>query len=192
MSDREAAASDVRRGRRMLLALAALFLLPLAVAFALYYGGSWRPAGSASHGELIVPARALPQAAGAAALHGKWTLVYAGDGACDPACRRALHVMRQTRLALNDEMTRVQRVLLATGGCCDRDFLEREHAGLVVLDASQGALRELLAAFPREDREHAVFIVDPLGNLMMRQDVRASPRGFLRDLRKLLELSHIG
>ena len=46
-----------RRGRQMLLALAALFLLPLLVAFTLYYGKVWRPAGSASKGELIEPAR---------------------------------------------------------------------------------------------------------------------------------------
>ena len=36
-----------------------MFLLPVFVAFALYYGKLWRPAGSASKGELIQPARPL-------------------------------------------------------------------------------------------------------------------------------------
>ncbi len=48
-----------RRGRRSLLILAAIFLLPVFAAFALYYGKLWRPAGSASKGELIEPARPL-------------------------------------------------------------------------------------------------------------------------------------
>ena len=117
-----------RRGRRMLLIVAAMFLLPVVVAFALYYGKLWRPAGSASKGELITPARPLDVAglrmpdgtpAGEAVFAGKWSLIYIGDGACDADCRQALVFARQSRLALNNEMTRVQRVFLATGNCCD-------------------------------------------------------------------------
>jgi hypothetical protein len=37
-----------------------------------------------------------------------------------------------------------------------------------------------------------VFVVDPLGNLMMRFDVAQNPKGLLQDLEKLLKLSHIG
>jgi hypothetical protein len=46
--------------------------------------------------------------------------------------------------------------------------------------------------FPVADREQSLFIVDPLGNLMMRYDVRQNPKGLLQDLKKLLSLSHIG
>ena len=48
-----------RRGRRILLVLAAIFLLPVVIAFAMYYSGVGRPAGSSSQGELIDPARPL-------------------------------------------------------------------------------------------------------------------------------------
>jgi glutathione peroxidase-family protein len=37
-----------------------------------------------------------------------------------------------------------------------------------------------------------VFIVDPKGNLMMRYDAHAVPKGLHEDLQKLLNLSHIG
>jgi hypothetical protein len=100
--------------------------------------------------------------------------------------------MRQTRLALNNDMTRVARVFLVTGACCDRPFLGSEHAGLLVLDAGGAAAQPLLAQFPTENREHTLFIVDPLGNLMESYDARANPRGLLEDLKKLLALSHIG
>ncbi len=124
--------------------------------------------------------------------HGNWTLVYIGDGTCDASCRQALHVMRQTRLALGTDMTRIARVFLVSGSCCARDYLAREHAGLVVLEATGARGARLLGEFPSEDRAYSLFVVDPLGNLMMRYDVRRSPGGLLLDLKKLLGLSSIG
>jgi cytochrome oxidase Cu insertion factor (SCO1/SenC/PrrC family) len=189
-----------RRNFRTVFALAALFLLPLLLSFWLYYGVHWRPQGTASHGALIVPAQPLPDvtltdAAGVPASHifsGKWSLVYVGDGACDANCRTTLFFMRQTRLSLNNEMTRVQRVFLATGDCCDRAFLATEHPGLRVLDASSAAAGPLLALFEPQGRAQGLYIVDPLGNLMMRYDARLPPRGLLEDLKRLLQLSQIG
>ena len=188
------------RGRRTLLIVAALFLVPVAVAFTLYYGKLWHPANSSSKGELINPARPLVVAglrhpdgtpASAEVLSGKWTLIYIGDGHCDEACRNALVFGRQSRLALNNEMTRVQRVLLATSNCCDHEYFAREHEGLITLDASSKEAAALLAQFP-EAREHSLFIVDPLGNLMMRHDASRTTKDLLSDLKKLLKLSHIG
>ena len=51
---------------------------------------------------------------------------------------------------------------------------------------------ELLAQFPQDNQANMIFIVDPLGNLMMRFDARQEPKGLLSDLQKLLKLSHIG
>jgi len=100
--------------------------------------------------------------------------------------------MRQTHAALGRLQPRVQRVLLATAACCDRGFLDREHPGLRLIDASGPADAALVAAFPRERLQRGIFIVDPLGNLMMRYDTGLDPRGLLQDLKKLLRLSHIG
>jgi hypothetical protein len=189
------------RGRRTLLILAARFFTPVIVAFALYYGGVWRPAGSASKGELIQPARPLNVAGlrepgGAAApdsvLAGKWTLLYIGDGACDEACKTALTYGRQTRIAAGKDMDRVQRVFVATANCCDQQYLGAEQPGLVTLDASSAEAQKFVAQFPG-DRAHSLFIVDPLGNLMMRHDARqVINKDLLSDLKKLLKLSHIG
>ena len=115
-----------------------------------------------------------------------------GDGGCDAACREALYVMRQTRLLLNNDMTRVQRVFLVTAGCCAREFLSRAHSGLVVLDAAGPAAQPLVREFSAADRTRTVFVVDPLGNLILSYDARSDPHGLLEDLRKLLRLSHIG
>jgi cytochrome oxidase Cu insertion factor (SCO1/SenC/PrrC family) len=188
-----------RRNFRTVFALGGLFLVPLLLSFWLYYGLHWHPRGTTNHGELIEPLRllpdvTLPDASGATHSHlfqAKWTLVYVGDGACDANCRSTLFFMRQTRLSLNNEMTRVQRVFLATANCCDRAWLSAEHPGLIVVDASQAQAQPLLAQFP-QGRTQTLFVVDPLGNLMMRYDARLPPRGLLDDLKHLLQLSHIG
>src|SRR5882757_23518 len=187
------------RNLRLLALLAALFLLPLAVAFWVYYGTDWRPVRTVNHGELISPVRPMPathlqpavetDAAAGELFHHKWSLVYIGDGQCDDACRNALLVMRQTRLSLNNEMARVERVFLVTSNCCARAFLAHEHPGLHVFLAEGNSV---LNVFPVEARAQSLFIVDPLGNLMMRYDVRQDPKGLLQDLKKLLSLSHIG
>jgi hypothetical protein len=192
------------RNLRTLGALAALFFLPLVVSVWLYYGMSWTPSGHINHGELIQPPRPLPRLGiattpeRAAAVpdpvlfRGKWTLVYVGDGRCEASCRATLYVMRQTLLALGAEMPRVARVFLVTADCCAKDYLAREHAGMTIMEATGNVGTQVLSQFPAGDRAHTLFVVDPLGNLMMRYDVRRNPRGLLVDLRRLLELSQIG
>jgi hypothetical protein len=207
---RSADARELRfRNLRTLAVLAALFFVPLLASFWLYYGTSWRPGGHVNHGELIQPPRPLPTVelprvdiAGAQGrelaapdptlFRSKWTLVYVGDGSCDASCRGTLYVMRQTRLALGTDMARLGRVFLVTANCCARNYLARQHAGMTVLDATGAAGARLLSQFPVGDTAHSLFVVDPLGNLMMRYDVRRDPRGLLVDLKRLLELSQIG
>jgi hypothetical protein len=193
-------ASNLRsRNLRTLGMLAGLFVLPLLLSFWIYYATDWRPVTHVNHGELITPARPLPRAdlpvvsgSARALFRRDWFVVYIGRGSCDDSCRNSLYVMRQTRLALNNDVSRVERVFLVTGDCCDRGFLAKEHVGLMVLDASGSAAIPLLSTFPQAEREHSLFIVDPLGNLMMRFDTRQNPKGLLQDLQKLLRLSHIG
>jgi hypothetical protein len=173
----------------MLLALVVLFAAPLGLAFWLYYGSSWRPASHTNHGQLIAPVVPVP----GAAFTGKWSLVVIGAGAqgCDAACRGALVYARQTWLSLGKLAPRVQRVLLAGEGCCDTGYLQGEQAGLLALPPTATGAVNPRPVFPAPHSD-TVFIVDPLGNLMMRYDVRDNPSGLRDDLKKLLELSHIG
>jgi len=178
------------RGRPQFLLLLLVFAAPLGLAFWLYYGSSWRPAARNNHGTLIEPARPL---AHPGVLAGKWSLVVIGSGAdgCDERCRDTLVYARQTWLSLGKYAARAQRVLLSGGECCDQPYLQREHQGLVLLRATTPETLALLQAFPAP-QAHTIFIVDPLGNLMMRYDAQADPKGLREDLKKLLDLSHIG
>ena len=196
-----------RASRTQFWILVGVFFIPLVVAFVIYYGFSgWRPAGSTAKGDLISPARPLQigvlltpqdQPLEANLLHGKWSLVYVGDGQCDARCREALTLMRQTRLALNDDASRVQRLFFVTQNCCDLDYLNTEHAGLISARVEEGVERKMLQTFPRYqdvpvESAGRIYIVDPLGNLMMSYAPDAPQKALLEDLRKLLKLSHIG
>jgi len=197
-----------RRGQRQLVLLAALFFVPLAVAFWLYYGPtSWRPVGGTNKGDLVDPAVPLPAVALAKPdgtrtstdfLQGKWTIAYLGDGACNERCREALYLSRQSRIALNKDMDRVQRVFLATGNCCDSEFLAAEHPDLAVAVLGNDAdSRALLAKIPAlggvpPATAGRLYVIDPLGNLVLSYSAAAPDKALLTDVKKLLRLSHIG
>lgn len=177
--------------RRTMTLLIALFFLPLAASFVLYYGMEWRPAGGSNHGELLQPIRQLPESLGQ--LEGKWSLAYVGNGACDSACRDALYIARQVHTLLNKDMGRVNRVLLATEACCDQGLPAAGHAGLLMVDVAEPAARDaLLAELPPGDHAHDLFVIDPLLNIVLRFDAREDPKGLLTDMKKLLKLSSIG
>jgi cytochrome oxidase Cu insertion factor (SCO1/SenC/PrrC family) len=192
------------RSRKAIWILIAAFFAPLALAFLMYYGVGIRPHGTTNQGDLITPPVTLPeielpgvadQKLAADALRGKWTMVFIGDGACDARCREALTLMRQTRLALGDDMPRVQRLFLITGNCCDQAYLDTEHSGLLLGRIDNPAGQTLLQIFPERAaaaQAGRIYLVDPLGNLMMKYESDAPQKGLLTDLKKLLKLSHIG
>jgi hypothetical protein len=201
----EAAQRD-RRRRRQLIGLALFFFAPLAVSFYLYYGPSaWRPLGRVNRGVLIEPARpvpslALPLLAGgttdAGFLKGKWTFLYVESGLCIESCRKHLYDMRQVRTALDRDMDRVQRVFL-TSDVEDPTLLATLHdlhPDLVVVKLD-GAAHPLIALLPGGTSTLAaerIYVIDPLGNLMMWYAADAKPKGLLEDMKRLLRLSSIG
>lgn len=196
--------AGARRSRLGLIGLAALFFVPLALSFLLYYGTSWRPSGGTQHGELIRPPRALPAItllpvdggpARPDGLRGAWHLVYLGPADCNQPCRDSLVLTRQVRLALDKDMTRVRRVYLYPGEANPAAMLAADHPDLMVASLATEEATRLAADF-RSGRAGPEagewFLVDPLGNLMMAYPADVAPKGLLKDLERLLKLSHIG
>lgn len=197
--------SVVRRRRLQLVALAALFIGPLALSAFLYFGSGLRPPGHVQHGELLDPARPLPDAtlptaAGSVTaadfLHHKWSLVTVAHGDCDGRCAAALAAARDARIALDQDAPRVQRVLLADAPCCEAAWRGAAAGGLITawLDSADG--QRLVAAFatrtaptPEPGR---IYLVDPLGNLVLSYPPGTDPKDLLKDLSRLLRLSQIG
>lgn len=167
--------------RLMLLALAAVFFLPFAIGSGLFWSG-WRPATLRNHGELIQPPRALPPSAGA--LHGKWLLIVPARDGCTQTCQAALQQLQRAHAALGKNQGRVQRVVVAIGTAP----IQHQQALTVISPATEdeAAWRQAL-----DDYTSAVFVADPLGNVMMRYGEPIDARSILRDMERLLKYSWI-
>ncbi len=183
-------------GRLTLLAIAAIFFVPLLLAALLYWRGQGLPAaGRTNHGALLTPIVNIDDAAPASALRGRqegaWLLVYANPAGCNVACRDALFTMRQSRLMLGRDMDRLRRVFLHGETAPDTVFLAAEHEGLITLADSR--IHELF-----DDKKPAslptggFYLVDPLGNLVMYFPPDIDPTDMVEDIEHLLELSRIG
>jgi len=193
--------------RRKLLLLAALFVLPMLVAYALYYSG-WRPAAVHPHGELVQPARPVADAALVllegkpmrfSELRGKWTLVTFSAAECLKPCEHNLTKIRQVIAAQGKDADRVQSVLVVTDGRA-LDWLHyavKDYPGMRVVTGPAESVTALAREFTLPagsplDNLNRVYLVDPLGNLMMSYPADADPTGMRKDLAKLLRVSQIG
>ena len=176
--------NPAKRGRVKLALLALFFLLPV--------GASWlvwwldlAPGAAGNYGTLLPP---RPEAlAPLAAVKGKWVLVQFDGGACDAGCERKLYFMRQVRRAQGKDMQRVERLWLLTDAVKPRAELLAAIEGTVVAPALASA------GFPAEKSvtDH-IYLVDPLGNLMMRFPREPDPARVIKDLKQLLKVSSFG
>lgn len=192
----------VRRGRRQLLGMALLFFAPLVAAILVYFVfPSLQPEAHTNYGTLLTPARPLPALrfvddGGAprdeTALRGKWGWVLLQEGDCDPACAAKLHQVRQIRTLLNEKRVRTRRVYVAPDAArlaAARAALAQDHPDLLFLAAADfAAVRAFFGAAPAG----TLFLVDPLGNYLMRYPPEAESPGILKDIRRLLRVSQIG
>lgn len=196
------------RGRLMLLLLASLFFGPLLLA-SVWYGHADRwplPEQRANHGQLISPPQPLAglqlhdlqgHALAEDAWQGRWLLVYPGLPTCDAECENLLYQIRQVRTALGKDTERVQRIYLLAEVPRDPARLEALHGLHPDLLLAVLASPETVAQFPDADAAtlwsgQQLYVVDPLGNLMMRYGATQEPKDILADLKRLLRLSHIG
>jgi hypothetical protein len=184
-----------QRGRRILLLIAATFLLPIALAAYMYYSGSnWLLIESTTNGELITPPRTLPDTlltsgADPKQLYGHWNLAVLADAQCDALCTQALEHIRQIRLSLGPKMPRVQTLYLPRAVTAIPEAVATEHPALIVVapDVSTD-IRRIVGEY----NNGQIFLVDPLGNLMMQYTPDASMGDVRKDLGHLLKLSGIG
>lgn len=192
MSD---AATPAKRSSATLWLIVALAAAPVAASYLLYY--FWPPARTVNYGELVEP-RPLPDIALALAdgspfrlsqLRGKWVLVSLDSGRCDAPCDRKLLYMRQLRLTQGKERERVERVWLILDGIAPGAGAIEPYAGTWMVRAD-AALARLFPA-PGKPVDH-IYLVDPLGNVMMRFPRDPEPRRMIKDLQRLLKASQVG
>lgn len=189
------------RSRVIFLAILAVFFGPMLVAYLMFVNLQWAPEHHTNHGELIEPVRPLThlslrdenaQVFGEDFWRHRWTLVYVGGGPCDLYCETALFKMRQARLSLGRDADRVQRLYLLSGAVGERlAGLLPAHKGMVLASPLDAASSEAQGVFG-EPARGALYLVDPMGNLMLRYDEDSTTKGIQKDLKRLLKVSKIG
>lgn len=190
-----------RRARRMLVLLFAVCAAPAVAAYLMYY--VFKPQGGTSaYGKLIEPQRPLPalmvrddetgETLPLSSLKGKWLMISADAAACDENCVSKLFYMRQIRVLQGNERTRVETLWLVTDDGAVSDRVDNSYEDTRRLRADPVALASWLPTQEGTGLRDHIYLVDPLGNLMMAFPKNAEPGRIKSDLSRLLKWSGTG
>ncbi|HJV60235.1 MAG TPA: hypothetical protein VJ743_04770 [Albitalea sp.] len=187
-------------GRLKMLLVLAVCAAPVIASYFTYF--VIRPQSRSNYSELITPPVALPHdlplrtLAGAtvpaASLRGQWLMVVVADAACDATCEKYLFVQRQLREALGAEKERVDKLwLIPDAGTPRPEVLQAISQGqaAMVLRVPRDALTRWLSPAPGRTLAQHLYIVDPMGQWMMRVPPDPDPSKLKRDLDRLLRAS---
>jgi hypothetical protein len=195
------------RGRWKLLLVIAVCAAPLLASYFMYY--VVKPKGGVTNYGTLLDARQYPipamastlldgRAATLADYRGKWIMLKVGPSTCLDACQDQLFAMRQLRTMQGKAMDRVERVWLITDNEPLETMLLRVNDGTHMLRAPADVVQQWLPVQSGDSAADYVYLIDPLGNLMMRFPKGAVSSDTARvgkvhkDLAKLLKASAIG
>jgi hypothetical protein len=192
-------AARVVQGRWRLVLLLLVCAAPVIASYFTYY--VVRPDARRNFGELIEPQRPVPELTATAlngqplalnTLKGQWLLVSVDSGACGSACEQQLYLQRQLRESLGKEKERIDRVWFVTDEAAVPEALKEGLRGATVLRVPQVQLAQWLAPAAGHALADHLYVVDPMGNWMMRFPAQldlASAAKAKRDLERLLRAS---
>jgi hypothetical protein len=191
---------QTQRGRWKLYMVIAICAAPILFSYLTYY--VIKPTGRTNYGTLLDP-RLYPMPklnsvlqGGApeelTAYKGKWIMLQVSSSDCQTKCQSGLFAMRQLRLMQGKDMDRMERVLLIPDQLPMETSLIREYDGMHILRVDGNALNAWLPAEGGSTVQDRLYLIDPLGNLMMRYPVDADPNKIKKDIAKLLKASSIG
>jgi cytochrome oxidase Cu insertion factor (SCO1/SenC/PrrC family) len=179
--------------------LIAVFILPFTMAVLLHFI-DLKPSGK-SYGNLIQPPKSLqiPMLKDAQGKVFKpeqwnkiWSIVAIDSTGCAAQCAERVHMLKQVHTSMNKEIDRVQRVLLVPTGMKSEvsSLLQKKYPDLIILAGTDQESVKFAAEF--DVNKGNVFLVDPLGNLMMSYPDKFDPKGLYSDLKRLLKNSWAG
>jgi hypothetical protein len=187
-------------GRWKMLALMLVCAAPVIASYLTYY--VIRPDARKNYGELILPARALPEvkaqlldgsAVPLPALQGQWLLLSVASGACNEACQKNIYWTRQLREVMGRDKDRIERIWLVVDDApVDTKLAPQVHAPLndaQALRVSRAVLEQWLPAAAGQKIEDHLYVVDPYGHLMLRWPANLDAAKAKRDIHNLLRAS---
>ncbi|EFF77741.1 hypothetical protein HMPREF0004_0920 [Achromobacter piechaudii ATCC 43553] len=183
-------------------------LAPIVAAFVVYMNPQWWPADSSNYGTLVSPQRPMPAANelklttldgkpfDLQSLKGKWLLVAADGAACPESCARKLYITRNTHASQGKNVDRLARVWFITDNEPVPEKVLEAYQGTVMLRVNADQLAYYLLARDSAAGQPAlqdpIWVIDPLGNLMMQYPAQADGVKVRKDISKLVYNSRIG
>jgi cytochrome oxidase Cu insertion factor (SCO1/SenC/PrrC family) len=195
--------NSVRNRKRLtLIALMALFLSPVLAAWL------WTPDTFRNRGELIDPPQPLvnvpmisPDGSDVdlTNLFGRWTYVFFVEAGCDESCKQLADAVERVRLSQgkNEKRVRLMVITLSPDALSSVDEIRLIMPKTIVLGVNAAEKEQLLPQFMSSGEASAlqsgsIFLVDPMGNLMMSYPAKADPTDLRKDISRLLRASRIG
>ena len=200
MQNNQVANKSNTKSRLTLFIVIALCAAPMIFSYLSYY--VIKPQGRTNYGDLIDP-RAYPipvlglttldgKPAALEDFKGKWIMLQVNGGDCQKTCADKLYYMRQLRFSQGKEMERIERVWLVTDKEAVNTQLIREFEGTHILRVDAAKLAAWLPVDAGTSAADHTFMIDPLGNLMMRFPKDPDNNKIKKDIGKLLRASRIG
>ena len=193
------AMNNTASGRWKMFVILLVCAAPVLASYFTYY--VIRPEGRRNFGELIDPQRPLPAFSGLdaegqsvplAALKGQWLLLSVAGGACDAACQQRLYFQRQLRESLGKEKDRLDWVWLVNDKVATPEAIQPALKDVTRLQITASDLAQWLAPATGRQLSDHLYVVDPMGNWMMRFPAAMDAEGAAqakRDLTQLLRAS---
>jgi hypothetical protein len=190
----------MRKQTTTLSLLTLIFVIPMLVAWLAYSKGWFMTGHTSNRGTLFQPSiniatLALTDAQNQPAdFHGKWWLVYVGSNLQDKPALRSLYYMRQIRQATGKNRDRVERAVVTLQTTPElKQWLAQHFPQTYLFKISPEKIALLAPATKKLALEQgSLYLVDPLGNIMMFYAPDAAPKGILKDLERVLKVSQIG
>ena len=187
-------------GRLKMLLLLAVCAAPVVASYFTYY--VIRPQGRTNYSDLILPTRSMPpvlplhaldgQTIAPASLRGQWLLVTVGPAACDEACDKRLFMQRQLRQMLGKDRDRLDKIWFVTDAAPVAPKLQEVLSGaepVQALRVPREQLAQWLQPAAGQQLEDHLYVIDPMGEWMMRAPANVDPAKLKRDLEKLMRAS---
>lgn len=184
-----------KSNRRKFLLLLALMCAPVVISYTLYFL-EYRPE-SKHYGDLIPIVKVIGAGTNQSDntilrmkdLHGKWILVTIDSGYCDEACQEKLYFMRQVRLVQGKEKHRIERLWLINDNAIPDAELVKQYEGTLFVNAKDSEIPGFIET--RESQTKHIYLIDPIGNLMMRFPENVDGTKMGHDIKRLLHVSQL-
>ena len=182
--------------------IAGIFVIcaaPIVAAIAAYFW--WTPEARNNYGQLVQPQRPVPgleitdfngQHFDIKQLRGKWWMLSVDSGVCAQRCAEKLYAMRQVWAATGEKQRRVERVWVVNDDAAVPEKIIQAHSGLRILKTSSQHLPTWLLSDATRTMEDAIYLIDPLGNLMLYWPAKPDLKKMRKDLGRLLWVSRVG